>query len=122
MPGMDLNNGTCVQHVRDGGENFWTSNSLKDQRQARVLCASCPVRTECAINAREVKPVFGVWAGVILNEKLLENSRGRHGISPGRACTPVLSGRRDLGELPFRHRACTYDLQELRGGLPGRRK
>lgn len=36
---------------------------VTDISYAVSLCQACPVKSECAQLAREVKPVSGVWAG-----------------------------------------------------------
>ena len=36
-----------------------------EQRDARSICFSCPVRMECLIEALETESVFGVWGGLI---------------------------------------------------------
>ncbi|MEU3244682.1 MULTISPECIES: WhiB family transcriptional regulator [unclassified Streptomyces] len=34
------------------------------QRQAKVVCAGCPVRTECLAEALDERIEFGVWGGM----------------------------------------------------------
>lgn len=39
------------------------------QRQVRSVCFSCPVRTECLIDALESKVPYGVWGGLTERER-----------------------------------------------------
>jgi WhiB family redox-sensing transcriptional regulator len=45
------------------------------QRQARVICTSCPVRRECAAEALNNHIEFGIWGGLTERERrhLLRN-------------------------------------------------
>jgi len=40
-----------------------------EQRDARSICFSCPVRMECLIEALETESVFGVWGGLTERER-----------------------------------------------------
>lgn len=39
------------------------------QRQARTVCAGCPVRTECLAEALDNRIEFGVWGGMTERER-----------------------------------------------------
>lgn len=39
------------------------------QRQARVLCAGCPVRVDCLVDALDHRVPFGVWGGMTERER-----------------------------------------------------
>jgi WhiB family redox-sensing transcriptional regulator len=39
------------------------------QRQAKVVCLSCPVRTECLAEALDNRIEFGVWGGMTERER-----------------------------------------------------
>lgn len=39
------------------------------QRQARILCADCPVRAECLVDALDHRVPFGVWGGMTERER-----------------------------------------------------
>lgn len=39
------------------------------QREARMLCRSCPVRTECLAHALDERVEFGVWGGMTERER-----------------------------------------------------
>ncbi|WP_300015126.1 WhiB family transcriptional regulator [Pseudonocardia sp.] len=45
------------------------------QREARMFCRSCPVRTECLAHALDERIEFGVWGGMTERERraLLRN-------------------------------------------------
>lgn len=40
-----------------------------EQRDARSICFSCPVRMECLVEALETESVFGVWGGLTERER-----------------------------------------------------
>jgi WhiB family redox-sensing transcriptional regulator len=40
-----------------------------DQRQAKLLCIPCPVRTECLAEALDNRIEFGVWGGMTERER-----------------------------------------------------
>jgi WhiB family redox-sensing transcriptional regulator len=40
-----------------------------DQRRVRVVCLSCPVRTECLAEALDNRIEFGVWGGMTERER-----------------------------------------------------
>jgi WhiB family transcriptional regulator, redox-sensing transcriptional regulator len=39
------------------------------QRSAREVCAACPVRVDCLIDALEHRILFGVWGGMTERER-----------------------------------------------------
>jgi WhiB family transcriptional regulator, redox-sensing transcriptional regulator len=39
------------------------------QREARVFCRTCPVRTECLAHALDQRIEFGVWGGMTERER-----------------------------------------------------
>lgn len=39
------------------------------QRQARIMCAECPVRAECLVDALDHRVPFGVWGGMTERER-----------------------------------------------------
>ncbi|HWE88391.1 MAG TPA: WhiB family transcriptional regulator [Pseudonocardiaceae bacterium] len=67
-----------------------------DQRKAKIVCMSCPVRTECLAEALDKRIEFGVWGGMTERERrallrrrpdvlswrsLLDAARRRHNTS-----------------------------------------
>lgn len=56
--------GACV--TRDPDELFVEGAA---QRQARTICFSCPVRTECLADALDNRIQFGVWGGMTERER-----------------------------------------------------
>jgi WhiB family transcriptional regulator, redox-sensing transcriptional regulator len=50
-----------------------TSN---DERRAKAICATCPVRLECLASALSARVEFGVWGG--LNERERRTLLRRH--------------------------------------------
>ena len=40
-----------------------------EQREARVFCRPCPVRTECLAHALDQRIEFGVWGGMTERER-----------------------------------------------------
>jgi WhiB family redox-sensing transcriptional regulator len=40
-----------------------------EQRKAKLLCAPCPVRTECLAEALDERVRFGVWGGMTERER-----------------------------------------------------
>lgn len=67
-----------------------------EQRQARMVCFGCPVRTECLAEALDKKIEFGVWGGMTERERraLL---RRRPDVRNWRAL--LEAARRDSAEL-----------------------
>ena len=42
---------------------------LARERAAKAICASCPVRRECAQHAEQVREPYGVWGGMSEEER-----------------------------------------------------
>ena len=42
-----------------------------DQKRARLLCAGCPVRSECLAEALDNRIEWGVWGGMTERERRL---------------------------------------------------
>lgn len=40
-----------------------------EQRKVRIMCLSCPVRTECLAEALDNRIEFGVWGGMTERER-----------------------------------------------------
>ena len=40
-----------------------------EQRKAKIICLSCPVRTECLSEALDNRIEFGVWGGMTERER-----------------------------------------------------
>lgn len=51
----------------------------KMQRQAKQICASCPVQVRCLEDSFAAREEFGIWGGVTEQERerLLSRQRGR---------------------------------------------
>ncbi|MBC7290371.1 MAG: WhiB family transcriptional regulator [Actinotalea sp.] len=56
--------GTCGREQPDA---LFVSGAA--QRQARILCAECPVRVECLVDALDHRVPFGVWGGMTERER-----------------------------------------------------
>lgn len=63
---MDFKDAVCVKVVAETGNNYWLSDNERDQAQAKVLCARCPILTECAIRTHQIRPSCGVWATQVI--------------------------------------------------------
>lgn len=85
--------GACVS--RDPDELFVEGAA---QRQARIICMTCVVRTECLADALDNRVQFGVWGGMTERERrallkrrpevkswrdLLERARAKHEVAVG---------------------------------------
>jgi len=53
----------------DVNPRWWHSNVTEDRSRARVVCAGCPVRLRCAIDALERAEVYGIWGGLDLEDR-----------------------------------------------------
>lgn len=40
----------------------------EDANDARKICHTCPVIAECYVAAQEMKPQFGIWAGMSIRQ------------------------------------------------------
>lgn len=60
---MNFKGAICVNYVISGRPNYWLSEDERDQTEARLLCAGCPVRDNCETRMEELKPNYGIWAG-----------------------------------------------------------
>ena len=58
-----------------GPENERQGPKERRERQARAVCAGCPVRSECADDAFARNAKFGVWGG--MGEEERKNERRR---------------------------------------------
>ena len=60
---------------RDSSQFFRSDGEPRAARrrregQAKVLCASCPVRAECAAHALATREPYGVWGGLTEYERV----------------------------------------------------
>ncbi len=46
------------------------SSRYRREAQAKAVCATCPVRAECAAHALAVREPYGVWGGFSESERL----------------------------------------------------
>ncbi|GAA1373508.1 hypothetical protein GCM10009638_07440 [Luteococcus sanguinis] len=84
----------------------------KDQKRARALCTSCPVRSHCLAEALDHKIEWGVWGGLTERERR-QLLRQRPGVTSWHAVllgggAPVLT---QTGQL------CVDDLTNAAGQL-----
>ena len=61
--------------------DLFFSEALADVRDAKAVCARCPVRQECLDWATETKQEYGVWGGVLFSEE--PDSTIKHGTYTG---------------------------------------
>lgn len=47
-------------------------------RAAKTVCATCPVRQQCAEHALSVREPYGVWGGMTEDEREVIYARSRH--------------------------------------------
>jgi WhiB family redox-sensing transcriptional regulator len=52
------------------------SSRTRREQAAKVVCAACPVRPECAAHALTVQEPYGVWGGFTEAERLRLHGRG----------------------------------------------
>jgi WhiB family transcriptional regulator, redox-sensing transcriptional regulator len=96
------------------------------QREARAICRTCPVRTECLAHALDHRIEFGVWGGMTERERrallrarprvrswaeLLLGARTAHYAAKGAQGNP--GDRRKRHEDP-----CNRGVRRGRGGRP----
>ena len=56
---------------------------LARERQAKAICATCPVRVECLEYAVRIKEPHGIWGGLNeLERRYLIRARQRDGLRP----------------------------------------
>lgn len=55
-----------------GNAEKWTSDDLPTDREAQILCSSCPLAKLCAEYRDESHVAWGVWAGEVRGRKLKE--------------------------------------------------
>jgi WhiB family redox-sensing transcriptional regulator len=94
------------------------------QREARAICRTCPVRTECLAHALDHRIEFGVWGGMTERERrallrarphvrswaeLLRGARTAHDAAAG---APGNTGDRRTG----REDPCNRGVRRDRGG------
>ncbi|MGH3743601.1 MAG: WhiB family transcriptional regulator [Mycobacteriales bacterium] len=73
---------SVATHAADGLDANWTARAAcrdgnpdelfvrgAEQHKAKVLCLSCPVRTECLADALDNRVEFGVWGGMTERER-----------------------------------------------------
>lgn len=51
----------------------------RKEKQAKGLCETCPVRTQCQQHAMENRELYGVWGGLSENERHYFAGRSRSG-------------------------------------------
>lgn len=67
--------GLCYQSQRAHALMFTTSSIGKaattspEVRRARAICAACDVRSECLAFAIETDQAFGIWGGLLPQER-----------------------------------------------------
>ena len=49
---------------KEVGGDFWFPDKGQPVRQARRVCAACPVRAECLEYALEHSEAWGIWGGL----------------------------------------------------------
>lgn len=55
-----------------GEAEKWTSEDLPTDREAQLMCSSCPLVSLCREYAEAAHPAWGVWAGTVKGRKLKE--------------------------------------------------
>lgn len=55
-----------------GKPEQWTGDDLPTDREAQLMCASCPVFDLCRQYSEAAHPAWGNWAGVVKGRKLKE--------------------------------------------------
>lgn len=61
-----------------GKAEKWTSEELPTDRQAALMCATCPVFDLCKEYTDAAHPAWGVWAGTVKGRKLKEAMEDDH--------------------------------------------
>lgn len=63
---------------RDGNPDLWFAESPAQLEEAKVLCASCPIRQGCLTAAIDRAEPWGVWGGEIFDQGVvIERKRPR---------------------------------------------
>jgi WhiB family transcriptional regulator, redox-sensing transcriptional regulator len=80
------------------------SSRVRREEAAKLVCASCPVRPECAAHALTVQEPYGVWGGFTETDRLRLQDIGWDDLvdrSRGRADVRALERRlREVGPAP----------------------
>jgi WhiB family redox-sensing transcriptional regulator len=83
------------------------SSRARREQAAKLVCASCPVRAECAAHALTVQEPYGVWGGFTEAERLRLQDSGWDDLvdrQRGRADVRELEQRlREFGPPPAAH-------------------
>lgn len=91
------NDAACV-----GKENLYFSYKQDDIREAKSICAECPVRFACIQDALDIHEKFGTRAGVTEVELRIAqgiNSKGETFIHPTRKIRCLFCGPRSTFQL-----------------------
>lgn len=59
-----------------GRPEQWTRDDLPTDREAQLMCASCPVFALCNEYREAAHPAWGVWGGQVKGRKLKEMMEG----------------------------------------------
>lgn len=65
--------GACLDHDPD----LWFPDQGHDSREARLICADCPVRAECLDYAVRANELWGIWGGMNRTERQEIRRRSR---------------------------------------------
>lgn len=91
---LRANTGLCQYEDVDN----WFSGSPRIQREAKAICANCPIIAKCAQQALDLDVTNGIWAGVLLP-----------GISDAKGLT---AARARLGDVIARYRHQPVELRQ----------
>ncbi|WP_020497233.1 MULTISPECIES: WhiB family transcriptional regulator [Sciscionella] len=67
--GNDRNGWRSLASCRDTDPDELFVRGGAEQRKAKMVCMSCPVRTECLAEALDRRINFGVWGGMTERER-----------------------------------------------------
>ncbi|MET9485488.1 MULTISPECIES: WhiB family transcriptional regulator [unclassified Nocardia] len=59
---------TMTLPCRDGNPDLWFAENPAQLEEAKVLCASCPIRQGCLSAAIDRAEPWGVWGGEIFDQ------------------------------------------------------
>ncbi|QRY51838.1 WhiB family transcriptional regulator [Mycolicibacterium septicum] len=108
--------GTCSK-VSDPDVFF--SDEFEDIREAKLMCASCPIRTHCLNNALQKSRLPGTWGGLTETERRSVRE-GRRTLTSSRDCAhcarPFMPRRED-GKFCTRY--CLKQNQRVSQTSPG---